>query len=325
MTILSIVIPSYDRNQILEKSLSQLSVQLTDDVSVLVIDNCSPQPVNVDKSLKNVKVIRNNINIGGNGNIIRCFEMCESDWIWVLGDDDMPMENAIQSALVAIKEHPNSLIINFSTVNAFTRNTELFGRGIDEFLKKLDDFGNLLFISSSIFNSKKIRQKIEYGYHYSYSCAPHIAMLLMSMDDDAEFRFTAKALVRWERQIEENRGSLLVISKGLPILLDLPLTPIRRHLLGQHLSLFPSVSAIAHQIFLQIVFSRMKKSEARKLFKTILKRVSIEYGVKRRLIGYIWGMLMYFPATSYSLIVKPLYHRMTGHESGKHKIGLERL
>ena len=108
MTILSIVIPTYDRNQILEKSLSQLAVQLTDNVDVLIIDNCSPQPVCVDRSLKNVKILRNSINIGGNGNIIRCFEMCESDWIWVLGDDDMPMEEAIQSALSAIKDHPNS-------------------------------------------------------------------------------------------------------------------------------------------------------------------------------------------------------------------------
>jgi hypothetical protein len=152
--------------------------------------------------------------------------------VWVLGDDDAASPDAIAVALAAIAAHPEAVVINFSTRGSFERSHERSSRGRAGFLEELDDFGNALFVSSSLFNAARLRKHLDHGHQFAYSCAPHLAMLLMALGEDGLAVFSPRALVHWERPQTENRGSLITIALGLPVLLELPMPQRERRALA---------------------------------------------------------------------------------------------
>src|SRR5438128_1987694 len=91
---LGIVIPTYNRNSILYESVRAIIPQLSEECTLVVIDNDSPvDPSDEIKKLHqlnpkaSIKVMRNLYNIGAPANVIRAMEVCSADWVWVLGDD----------------------------------------------------------------------------------------------------------------------------------------------------------------------------------------------------------------------------------------------
>jgi hypothetical protein len=322
---LTIAIPSYNRNRILEANVQRLLPQLVEGVELLVLDNHSPVPVQLGCEHPRLRVLRNPHNIGGNGNILRCFESCASEWIWVLGDDDAPEEGAVATILQAIADAPQTVIFNFSTAGSFTRGTSVSGSGRGALLAALDDFGNLLFISSCVFRAPVLIGKIDHGFQYAYSCAPHLAMLFSAMDQDSPFVLSHRSLVRWERREVEDRGSLMVIAAGLPTLLELPFQPAERQRLAGLMARHPRMAAVAHELFLQCVFEGKPSSTARAQLRLIIQRIPFWSAPLRHLAGCIWGMLLWLPGPAYRLVVRPLYRMSTGHDSGAHKLKADRL
>ena len=124
MIILTIAILTYNRSDRIKTTISRLLPQLTSQVRIMVLDNCSN--VNVKDHLKEqiggdvldkVQVIRHRVNIGGDANFQRCFELCDTPYIWMLGDDDMVEENAVKLILEEInnfKDH-DLIGINFNS------------------------------------------------------------------------------------------------------------------------------------------------------------------------------------------------------------------
>jgi glycosyltransferase involved in cell wall biosynthesis len=125
MIRLSIVIPTSNRPKDIVERVGELLPQLVQGVDLLIIDNCSPVVVetliseNFPDTLGKITHIRNAVNIGGNANICRCFEVGDSDWIWLLGDDDSVKPDAIKMILAEIASHGEAISIiagfNFST------------------------------------------------------------------------------------------------------------------------------------------------------------------------------------------------------------------
>ena len=110
---LTVAIPTFDRNQTLREHLASLLPQLTPDCTLLIIDNCSPTPViETIRDLLDgypslsVRVDRNQTNIGAGANILRCLERCETEWLWVLGDDDRPRPDAVGRIMKDAAERP---------------------------------------------------------------------------------------------------------------------------------------------------------------------------------------------------------------------------
>ena len=104
MTImhLTIAIQTYNRPNELLVLLHRLLPMLDSRCKVLIVDNCSEEPV-AEKQRRvlgdwprvDLTIVRNRVNVGGGANILRCFELCQTEWLWVLGDDDLPTEGAV--------------------------------------------------------------------------------------------------------------------------------------------------------------------------------------------------------------------------------------
>lgn len=154
-------------------------------------------------------------------NILRCFEECETPWLWVLGDDDEPLPTAVATILRSIREHGECTFLNFSSPVS-ERHQAYETRGLADFIERLDSFGNTLFISAGVYKAETIRRNLRIGYHYAYSMAPHIACLLASLGGEGRCFMSADQITKWETNNRGDHWSSLDVALGAMVLMELP-------------------------------------------------------------------------------------------------------
>lgn len=107
---LSICIPTYNRSVHLANCLSSIAANSPEshpDVQVCVSDNGSTDDTRsvVEQATKAVRIkySRNSANLGYALNLLRVIEMAEGEFVWVIGDDDMLMPDAIERVLALLE------------------------------------------------------------------------------------------------------------------------------------------------------------------------------------------------------------------------------
>lgn len=113
---IEIVIPTYNRANNLNNMLGYLLNSPFKDCKITVRDNASPDETQkicekYSKLFKNLHIIRNNKNIGGNANILRSYEQATYPYVWVLGDDDYLNFDRCDDFIEAIECEKYDLII----------------------------------------------------------------------------------------------------------------------------------------------------------------------------------------------------------------------
>lgn len=233
--LLSIVIPTYNRNARLNETLALLLPQLTPVCELLILDNASTIPVSetsaeVLEGYPDVRICRHRTNIGADANICRCVEYATGEFVWVLGDDDHILRDSVRIALESIREFPHVTAINFSTEMCM-RSEQTICRGVKDFIGKIDSFANILFISASVLHAERLRSRLRYAYHLIYSMAPLVAALLMTLEEDGVAVLSHRQIIGWGEPGEETHWSTVDQALGRMLLLELPLTtPMRRSL-----------------------------------------------------------------------------------------------
>ena len=104
---LSIYIPTWNRQHLLDRLLGTIQPQLVDDVDVFVSVNKSPEPYALPDWV-NSRTTRTNV--GGDANIGVGPTLVTGDYVWVIGDDEQLLPNAITDTLAAIKHQPGLII-----------------------------------------------------------------------------------------------------------------------------------------------------------------------------------------------------------------------
>ncbi|MDM9381012.1 glycosyltransferase family 2 protein [Chlorogloeopsis sp. ULAP01] len=124
--LLTIAIPTYNRAELLDRQLMWLSQAIKgfeSECEIIISDNCSPDHTQeiIEKWLNRlgdiqVKVNRNNKNIGVIKNITYCINEAKGEYVWTVGDDDPIQDRTIAYILKNLKESPelSLLILNFS-------------------------------------------------------------------------------------------------------------------------------------------------------------------------------------------------------------------
>jgi glycosyltransferase involved in cell wall biosynthesis len=206
MESLTICIPTFNRPESL-RSLLQILLPLAshDEVKVLIIDNASPIPATqvveeFPEFSACVEIIRNPVNIGGNANLCRCFELCNSEWMWLLGDDDLPTPESLNLILAAIDNStPECCMINWRS-GIYPEGVERQIHCMEDIENLCDDqlrFSNFLFISSSVYRIPLLHPFLKEGYHFSFTCAPHLIMPFLAVADGASIRDINQFLVHY--------------------------------------------------------------------------------------------------------------------------------
>lgn len=261
MPTLSVIIPTYNRNLVLRENLAKLLPQITAACRVVIIDNHSSTPV--EETLRDlfatypsndISIVRNRRNIGGNANILRCFELCESEWLWVLGDDDCPKDDAIELALRTIGEAPNNCIYqNFATPGKYVRRETYESLpGLEEFLGRIDDLGNCMLISSCLFRVGVMGPEVQHGFTYASTMMPHLLVTMLAIKRlRARARFHSAALVTHGDAEGGGRHYVILGHLGFGLLGSLPIfnDRERRLLRSKMASLLSAKALVAHIAF----------------------------------------------------------------------------
>lgn len=107
--LLTIAIPTFNRMIFLKRALDSILKQYDERVEILVSDNCSEDNTfNLMEEYKReylfIRYIRNNTNIGPDGNFLQCLQNARGKYIWLLGSDDVVTEDSISSILSYIEK-----------------------------------------------------------------------------------------------------------------------------------------------------------------------------------------------------------------------------
>jgi glycosyltransferase involved in cell wall biosynthesis len=188
--LLTIAIPTFNRNDILLKNIERILPQLEDWVEVLVVDNNSDVPVSetvkllVDKYPGNhIKIIRNSVNIGINANVLRCIEYCSTEYLWIIGDDDFPVEDVFNKIYLYIS-NKEAVWINFYCDDCFQpkRSKSEVRSTLIDFLHGMRSISELVFISNNIYRTKYIKNGLEFGNMYQATMAPHVIAMIAGVE-----------------------------------------------------------------------------------------------------------------------------------------------
>ena len=109
--MLSIIVPSYNRKAEVPALLESLTQQTSSNFEVIIVDDCSKDPVEVTQSYPFVvKVIRNETNQGAAESRNIGARASKGDWLLFLDDDDRFMSEKSEKVLQVIEQNPD---INF--------------------------------------------------------------------------------------------------------------------------------------------------------------------------------------------------------------------
>lgn len=242
---ITVVIPTYNRQKRLGRTLDLLQMQTDQDFNVIILDNCSDYDVySVVKDREQafrdrVTIVRNRINIGMPANVANCFAQEVDGWLWALTDDDLPSVYAIQDIYEEIESSTGIGVINFCIC------------GCDEYLPQgYQDFGNLhemlgfyrdsviqgqdinawnsdfLYLSNKVYNMKYVFKYCGEVIMYAYCAGPHVLPILYLLNaGEASVRLTTKRIITYDAyDLETGPGwNYIKTLSGMRIISDIPL------------------------------------------------------------------------------------------------------
>jgi len=116
---LTIAIPTYNGSATIQRTLDSIFNQpfSTDEVNVMVCDNCSTDNTLavLEPYAHKIELFKNEQNLGGDRNFQLCAERSTTQYVWIVGDDDLLRSDAIESVLQKIRNHDYAAVfVNFS-------------------------------------------------------------------------------------------------------------------------------------------------------------------------------------------------------------------
>lgn len=232
MIQLSITIPTYDRPEKLIQTLKALLItQIPNNVELLILDNASPIEVaalvaeRLPREAPFIRIIRNPSNIGLAANLLRCFEHAKGDWTWLLSDDDPPLASAVATILAELQHAESSdILLKFNSSNGGNVSKRQRSKTIEDLSSRCKDVGfysNLLFISSGVFRTNHMRKNLATGYHWGYTLAPHIAILIKSMTSGSSLSLVPFDLVEHGKAASGDQWNPIRLSTVFTALADI--------------------------------------------------------------------------------------------------------
>jgi glycosyltransferase involved in cell wall biosynthesis len=211
---LTIAIPTYNRPEPLRRTLLALRPQANEDVELVVVDNASTPPVEpvvnevMAGSAWAFRVIRNAANIGMCANILRCFEVANTDWLWALSDDDAVDPAAIETILGIVQKHPELLYATCS-IPALPITSDRICESVDAFFQALDSIPRIIFISSSIYHRQRLIPYLSLAYNFIDSGSPHTALLQLAglAQPQQPMAFLSREIASWQPPAPEDTYS----------------------------------------------------------------------------------------------------------------------
>lgn len=223
--ILSVVIPTFNRHKRLLKTLNALnSCDGKYEIDIIIIDNCSDPSVEdyinqqQFSSIYDLSIFKNEANIGLGANLVLSISKAKNEWIWLLGDDDTPISDALDKIFHETHNvNKNTFLIKYNSDAGGWPNKSLTIKDEKEFVdfcSNIRYYSNILFISNGIFRRKHILQYAQEMMNYSQTMAPQIIGILHCLKNKYEILVLNDLIVEHGRPNREEMWDNFKLKEG---------------------------------------------------------------------------------------------------------------
>lgn len=159
--VLSLCFPTYNRGWCIKKQIEQLincPKEILDKIEIIISDNCSTDDTQniVEDAIANgfnCKYMRNETNIGMDGNFVRCCRMVHGRYLWILGDDDIiTLKSLVQIVNLLDVTEDYGLLHIYQKNGLYDK--IIYVNNKEEMIKSVSYF--ITFISANIVNARYI-------------------------------------------------------------------------------------------------------------------------------------------------------------------------
>lgn len=227
---LSIIIPTFNRWGVLAKTLENTLANNWAGVPVIILDNDSDPAgreavVEVMARYETVpcRIQKNVYNIGGDGNIVRCVEICETPYVLVLGDDDFLVKDYLEKIAYYLMQDQDWGYISFKD-RQFEGVDKTYSSPVD-MVEACGDWSELLFISTSIFNKEMFCEGMLHAQRAQATHSAHLVGMIKGWEksvangDSWKFAISTRQLVVSGGHARDHRSfELMSIYAGFPML-----------------------------------------------------------------------------------------------------------
>lgn len=306
---LTVCIPTYNRLERLEAQIRTLCSQSEfEKIELLICDNHSNYDITSiikrDFPHDNIHVIVRPFNLGAGANIASLFLDCTTDWMWTLGDDDLISNDSLNTVLIDIENHPETVLLKYSIVGNFVPHKDCEVHTIKELIDYFGDekrsSGDLIFLSNNVYN-----RKIAMNYYGEtiLHCYSRISQLLPAFyclsKGQSNIRLRSKQIVEFLPAPTGTSWGLIKVALGISIVphlqLGLSLKDSRR------LSYIISRDFKLYNIILTCLQSDRKRN---KYYYQIIYKSTFRYSPK--ISDHFLNLLFYFQYYTYIDIVSLL-------------------
>ena len=167
--ILSIVIPTYNRSELLDISLCNLiSTVRKFNIEIIVSDNASTDNTeSVVRSRINdyseLKYFRQPTNVGYDRNVMNCYNYASTDYIWILGDAYQIVKEQLENVICKLDEGVYQGIV----MNALNRIQNIPSKIYNDPSNLLSDLGWHMTLLNSFVISKEFTKNIACERYYN--------------------------------------------------------------------------------------------------------------------------------------------------------------
>lgn len=217
--LLTIAVPTFNRSGSLELLLRNLAPQLVDEprVELIVSDNCSTDdtPAVVDRFMREglrCRYVRNQENIGADGNFLQCYHLAGGTYFWLFSDDDVILPGSLRVILRMIDGAGFDLVYLRPFGFALEPNERGQAnpepsikefRSASEFVHAVGLNGDFALISSNIVN----KRRVESSSHHPFEDGSNTALIQLG--------WIFAALRTFQRGLFVQRG-LYAVREGQP-------------------------------------------------------------------------------------------------------------
>ncbi len=234
MKLLSICIPTYNRNKALkELSTSFLVPALnaySDIIDVIVCDNSDGDVAFANKSLIDDRILyfKNKENMGFAGNLLRCTAEANATYIWIISDDDPILWQGfvefIEMLSRANLDGIDCIMLPFQTTNVFG-DTKLSNRQIDWHDGNTQDTSVDTLLRSGIvpfilFSSAAIRldksELVQIQANYAKNDYLQVILFLSMLNSNSQVRYVSSATIDYHPEYQ-GRFSITSLAGSMSI------------------------------------------------------------------------------------------------------------
>lgn len=205
---LTVVITTYNRQKELINQLRSLCCQGNfDSYSIFISDNCSDYNVenvindNFPEDFCNIITVhKNKYNVGGAINIANSFQYIDTQWMWLLSDDDETHRDSLKTIFSDITSNEDVCWIKYSIAKP------LPDKRINNIKTIFDTFcfdghccGEFVYMSNNVYNLDRIRSYIGMAPIYANTCFSQLIPCLFAIKKNKENMLTSSHYVVSER------------------------------------------------------------------------------------------------------------------------------